>query len=386
MKISFLMGIYPSYGGVEKVSTYLANELVKRGHEVSIVSFDQPHPEIAEKELDHRVTLIALQFPISKSKNLETLKKYYRSHSLDILISQWAVPARVAWFCRKAISGTKARYITVHHNDPTTNSKIKGLELKIENKDGLLFLNKLKLWGTRFFSRLNLRIGYDLSDAYVVLSDSFKSSAKRYMLLGKGSEIVAIPNPLTISPPPSVMEKKNNILFIGRIENNQKRTLRLLDIWSHVCKKLPDWTLTIIGDGPDKTLLKDEIASRQLERITLTGFTSPIPYLIESKILLLVSEYEGFGLVITEAMSYRVVPIVLNSFTACRDTIFNHSVGYAVDPPFNSETFAQKIVDLANDNDKMCEISRNAQNAVKRFEISNIVDQWEKLFAKLKGL
>ena len=40
------MGIYPSYGGVEKVSTYLANELVKRGHEVSIVSFDQPHPEI----------------------------------------------------------------------------------------------------------------------------------------------------------------------------------------------------------------------------------------------------------------------------------------------------------------------------------------------------
>lgn len=75
MKISFLMGIYPSYGGVEKVSTYLANELVKRGHEVSIVSFDQPHPEIAEKELDHRVTLIALQFPISKSKNLETLKK-----------------------------------------------------------------------------------------------------------------------------------------------------------------------------------------------------------------------------------------------------------------------------------------------------------------------
>lgn len=96
----------------------------------------------------------------------------------------------------------------MHHNDPTTNSKIKGLELKIENKDGLLFLNKLKLWGTRFFSRLNLRIGYDLSDAYVVLSDSFKSSAKRYMLLGKGSEIVAIPNPLTISPPPSVMEKK----------------------------------------------------------------------------------------------------------------------------------------------------------------------------------
>lgn len=385
MKISFLMGIYPSYGGVEKVSTYIANEFVKRGHQVSIVSFAQPHPKVAERELDHRVKLIALQFPVGKSENLSILKGYYQTHGLDILISQWAVPAKVAWFCRNAISGTKARYITVHHNDPTTNSKIKEFELKIEHKDGPFLLNILKLWSIRCFSRLNLRIGYNLSDAYVILSENFKSATKKYMLLGKNAEIISIPNPLTIPPPPPVMDKKNNILFIGRLENNQKRTLRLLDIWSQVSIKLSDWTLTIVGDGPDKTLLEQEIVSQKLERITITGFTSPIPYLIESKILLLVSEYEGFGLVITEAMSYGVIPIVLNSFAACRDTIIDDSVGYAIDTPFDPDVFANKIIDLVNNTDKMREISRNAQKAAKKFEISNIADEWEKLFAKLKA-
>ena len=54
MNLLFFYRIYPNYGGVEVVTTVLANQFVKDGHNVTIVSIEQPHPELL-KDLDDRI-------------------------------------------------------------------------------------------------------------------------------------------------------------------------------------------------------------------------------------------------------------------------------------------------------------------------------------------
>lgn len=382
MKISFLMGIYPSYGGVEKVTTHLANEFVRRGHKVSIVSFNQPHPYIAERELDKRVRLLPLRFPVWSKDNLVRIREFYANDGLDILISQWAVPAKVAWFCKKAISGTNAKLITVHHNLPDTNTVIKSIEIKIAHHEGNQLINRLKLWGIREFSRWNLRQVYKVSDKFVILSERLKPIASKFMRLPMTSNIYAITNPLTISPPHKIIPKEKTIIYVGRIENNQKRTMRLLDIWESLYEKLPEWDFKIVGDGPDRKALEDEIVRRKLKRIKLMGYADPEPFFSRAKILLLVSEYEGFGLVISEGMSYGVVPIVLDSFPSCRDTITDSSVGVIVEYPFDVKIFSDKVLSLALDDKRWAEMSVNAVKNSQRFSITAIADQWESLFSE----
>lgn len=385
MHISFLMGTYPSHGGVEKVSTHLANEFVKRGHKVSIISFIQPNPEIAELELDCRVNLIALKYPVNNAENIKRLNNYYRTEGLDILINQWAVPAKVAFFCKLVISGTDAKLVTVHHNNPTTNARIKDIEDSLYNKSGLFLINKLKYCLIKLVSRINLRIVYELSDSYVVLSESFKPMAKHYMLLRNIDKMHAITNPLTIAAAPDSITKKNKILFVGRIENKQKRTLRLLDIWNKIANDMNDWEFIIVGDGPDRILFEKEIKRRELDRIYVQGFCSPEPYMTEAKILLLVSDFEGLPLVLAEAMSYGVVPIVLNSFTSSEDIIVNGTNGYLLDMPFCPGAFAEKITELAIDVKKLTEMGDKARQQSRNFKIDYVVSLWETLFKNLRN-
>lgn len=143
MNILFLMGTYPSYGGVEKVSTVLANEFVQRGYGVSIISFEQPFPELALKELNPNIKLYKLKKPVYTKKNIKILSTIIQNQNIDILINQWAVPFYVARLCHHALQGSNCKLITVHHNLPNTNARIKGIEIKIEKKIDNLLINKI---------------------------------------------------------------------------------------------------------------------------------------------------------------------------------------------------------------------------------------------------
>ena len=65
-----------------------------------------------------------------------------------------------------------------------------------------------------------------------------------------------------------------------------------------------DWELMIVGEGEERNNMEKYIKAHNLSRVKLCGFHSDmIPFFSESKILLMTSRYEGFGLVLTEAMS-----------------------------------------------------------------------------------
>lgn len=381
--ILFLMGVYPSYGGVEKVSTILANAFVESGHSVSIVSFEQPHPELIDKELNHEVGLYKLSYPVFGKRNIQKLRTIIVKQKIDILINQWAVPYYVARLCYKATQGLNCKVITVHHNDPSTNARIKGIEIDIKRKAGISTFLHLKLSLVRFFSRLSLRYTYKKCDRYVVLSPSFIPIATRYMGIHHPHKILALPNPVTINPccdiDKTMSNKRKEIIWVGRIEYNQKRTFRLIDIWQKLYLMHPDWHLTIVGDGPDRQDLQNRIVETKLPNIEITGFRDPVVYYDRASILLLVSEYEGFPLVTIESMSYGVVPVVLGSYAACYDIIENGKNGFIVPTPFRTQMFADVVDSLICNETLLKRISEEAYNSSENFSRRKIVGKWNEL-------
>lgn len=386
MNILFLLGIYPSYGGVEKVTTVLANGLTRRRHQVSILSFEQPFPEIADRELLPSVRMHRLRKPVDSVENCKRLNNILRAEETDIIISQWCVPYYVAKLCRRAMRGTKCRFISVHHNTPDTNARIKDVEIALEQRRGNAIINRIKLAAIRAVSRLSLRYTYKASDCFVVLAPSFIPIAKKYIGIRQTNKIRAIGNPITLMP----SDKDNNdvkqkeIVYVGRIEDNQKRTHRLPDIWKELEPAYPDWCMTVVGDGPDRKKLQEKIRRLNLQRMKVVGYQDPARYYRRASILVLVSEYEGFGLVIVEGMSFGVVPVVYGSYRSVYDIIDSGRDGVITPPPYSSADMVSALRTVMERPNLWQIMSANAIKKSASFALERILDEWEDLFKLLR--
>lgn len=385
MNILFLVGKYPGFGGVETVTTILSNGFIKRGHKVFIASFEAPNEEAKKGKLSSSVELVKLDYPVKKKENIQKLKSLVEKKSIDFVINQWAVPYFVAQFLNKIKKGSKAKVIAVHHNQPDTNARLHEIDFISENS-GIFkkcFL-KLKHSAYLFGSRLSLRYVYEKADCFVVLSPSFVPLLSKFIGVKSPTKVKVIGNPLTIGEAPMI-EKENEIIMVGRIEFNQKRNLRALEIWDRIHVYFPDWKMIFVGDGPDSDKLSAEIDKRKLPRVEITGFVDPLPYYQRARILLLTSEYEGFGLVLLEAMKNGVVPVALNSYAALNDIVPSNDYGVILPYPFDADIASEQLRNLMLDAEILKVRSMNAKKIPALFSEDKILEDWEQLFNEMQG-
>ena len=374
--ILFLMGTYPSYGGVEIVSTVLANQFIENGHQVTIASYKQPLHEAPQLNLSDQCDLLFLSHPVLSFHNIKKLREYILTHEIDVLINQWVVPFYATLVWKLATYGTECKVYSVHHNPPDTNMRIQSLKRKIESGKGYL----KGVYGlVREVSRLSLAFCIRNSHRFILLSPSFILVAQKFSRVKSAEKFLSIPNPISIPLPDEDISREKEIIYVGRIEYNQKRTDRVIDIWKELESKYPDWKLTIVGDGEDREDLQKRIDGYGLKRVVITGFVDPIPYYKRASILLLTSEYEGFGLVIAEAMSHGVVPVVYNSFGAAKDLITDGHNGVLVDKPFSDSGFAEKVNELMDKPDYLNELSENGRIVSAGYSIDRIANEWYQL-------
>lgn len=375
-KILFLMGTYPSYGGVEIVSTTLANQFIEDGHQVTIASYKQPLHEAPQLNLSEHCDLLLLSHPVLSLKNIKKLREYILTHEIDVLINQWVVPFYATLVWKLATYGTECKVYSVHHNPPDTNMRIQSLKARIES--GKSYLKGV--YGlVREVSRLNLAFCIRNSHKFILLSPSFIPVAQKFSRVKSAEKFLSIPNPISIPLPDEDISREKEIIYVGRIEYNQKRTDRVIDIWKELESKYPDWKLTIVGDGEDREDLEKRIDGYGLKRVEITGFVDPIPYYKRASILLLTSEYEGFGLVIAEAMSHGVVPVVYNSFESAKDLITDGYNGALIEKPFRVSHFTKLVQELI-ENIEWHVLSQNSRISSKRFSVNTIVQDWYQLW------
>lgn len=160
----------------------------------------------------------------------------------------------------------------------------------------------------------------------------------------------------------------------------QKGFDRLVSAWRIVSRKHPDWTLSIYGDGMREQLQRqvDEegVASSCLLKHTVQNIVDKY---CESSIFVLSSRYEGFGMVIIEAMACGVPPVSFTCPCGPRDIIADGRDGLLVENG-DIEGLAEKICYLIEHEDLRRKMGRQARMDVERFRIEHIAEQWKELF------
>lgn len=380
--ILFVLGRYPNIGGVESITTNLSNEFVKLGNQVHIVSFEAVC-SLNQMGLNDKVKTLTLSYPVYSQSNKKELTAYISENKIEVVMNNWCLPFYVSRLINYCIRNTPCKYLAIHQNDPVTNARLKNCEIRIEEHIGLNIVNKIQWHVINIVSRLSLKYVYHKCDRFVVLSPSFIPPLKKYIWEKNGAKISAIPEAFETEANGNKYEKEKEIIYLGRIDYNQKRVRRIIDIWSHLESIYPEWHLTIVGDGPDMGTVKKKVINYNLKNVRFEGYQKPDKYFKRASIMLLVSEYEGFGIVLVEAQSFGCVPIALDSYSALHDIVKDDVNGIIVEYPFQINRFVSEISSLIENKEKLEKCELNAIKSVDKFRLTNVVKMWLQLFDEL---
>ena len=231
------------------------------------------------------------------------------------------------------------------------------------------------------------------SDKYDLLSDSFIKGFKQYTHIKDTKKLVVITNPVTIDVSDYELDlegKEKEVVYVGRVDCNQKRVERIIETWGVLEPDFPKWKLRIIGDGKDRRKVERLVGTLGLKNVFFEGFQYPRPYYERSSLLVLASECEGFGLVIVEAMSFGVVPVVLGSYSAVYDILDNGKDGVVVhydrDKGFDAKAMAQALSGIMGNTRKRHEMAVEAFRKSRNFSIETIGSQWDVMLKNVSGV
>lgn len=386
-------------GGLEVVTSILANKFVKEGHNVGVFIYrkDDDGHSIRDRFSD-KVKVYQYDHYSDAYGTASALSDVIKLMDAHIIINQWGLPLIPIKTACKAIQRMPwVKIISVYHNAPDANGRIQGVTIQLAKTKNPLKRCLLKLKRAVFTKVTShaMRYNYDHSDKYLVLSESYRKVFQDFTHLKNTPKLGVMTNPITISPSElgsfedrlkGIDSKEKEIIFVGRLDFVQKRTYRVLDTWSLLKDKHPDWRLTIVGDGPDRGNLEKHAKALNLKRVHFEGFQNPLKYYKRASILMLTSDFEGFPLVLAEAMSFGVVPVVYNSFAAVNDIIDDGKTGVIVDKvdgSFNNKAMAKGVESVIDDFDDKHQMAIDAISKSKEYSLDEIYKRWIKVFDSL---
>lgn len=211
-------------------------------------------------------------------------------------------------------------------------------------------------------------------DRFVVLTKEDKLAWKEL------DNVEVIPDPLAFDINEVSPLTNKRVIAVGRYVY-QKGFDLLLQAWSKVEKQLPDWELTIYGMG-DRSPYEKLMDNLQIDRnrCHLYGPTDDIKReYLNSSLFVFSSRFEGFGMVLIEAMACGLPVVSFDCPCGPKDIVRHQEDGLLI-PSGNIEKFSESLLHLMSDSTLRQQMSSAALNNVRRFHLEAIVKQWKNLF------
>lgn len=375
MKIVYVIASLETSGGTERIVSEKANYLAEVfGYDVSIICYDQHKNSPNFYILSEKVEQINLglqmysqyryKYPyrlwkkyLLRSRLKEELSKVVKEINPDLLIgiSHFRADIVCAINCKgkKIIESHVPRFFIESTNNKYINDIYK------------------RYYDMRYFHVIEKK-----ADMIITLTEGDRE------LWSKAKRVETIPNFSNIHIDQVCDHKKKRVITVGRL-SKEKGFDRLLVIWKLVVNKHPDWQLDIFGDGDMKNKLEQKIKLGNITNVTLCGTTNQISKeLSKSSICVSTSYYEGFSLVLLEAITHGVPCVAFDCPYGPKTIIEDGKCGYLVENGHIPQ-FVEKLCTLMENEQLRIEFSKASIERSKFFNIDAIMLQWKKLFEEL---
>lgn len=378
MKIVYVIETLASTGGTEKMISQKANYLAdKLGNDVTIITCSQNVSQPNIFSLSDRVRQIYLGIPLYSQYQYKYPKRLWLKYKLNkqlqssinaaIQKSDPNILIGVSHFNADVICSinTRAKKIIECHE-----ARFFTLSGKSQHQN-LISKLYLKIYRFHYFKTIEKK-----ADVVVTLTQGDKE------LWNKARRIEVIPNFSNISVNTVSSCNMKRVISVGRL-SWEKGYERLIKIWRIIALRYPDWHLDIYGEGELENIIKEEISEREIKNIYFHNYTNRInDEYSKSSIFVMTSHYEGFGLVLLEAMRHGVPCVAFNCPFGPSCIIENDQSGFLVEND-NINIFAEKLSLLIKDDVLRKNFSRKAIIRSKVFTIENVMEQWKSLFEDL---
>lgn len=208
------------------------------------------------------------------------------------------------------------------------------------------------------------------ADAVVSLTEADAAFWRNY-----SKRVLIIPNMITIRPQKVKSYQSKMVVSVGRF-SYEKGYDRLIKAWSYLGASYPDWQLLLVGNGDIKeydALIRSYGLSAVVHCLPATEHIEEI--YSEASIYAMGSRYEGFGLVLTEAMSCGLPCVAFDCPHGPAEIISDGEDGFLV-PDNHVEAFADNLCRLMADESLRERMGRKAAVNVKRFDVDSVMKCW----------
>lgn len=211
------------------------------------------------------------------------------------------------------------------------------------------------------------------ADIIVTLTDQDKQLWKR------AKQVEVIPNFSTMKIRQYSDCTPKRVIAVGRLEW-EKGFGRLIEAWSIASSRYPDWHLDIYGEGNMYNTLIKLIKIYKTKNITIHNFVTDISKeYISSSICAVSSYFEGFSLVVLEALKHGVPCVAFDCPFGPRSIISDASCGFLVDNG-DIRLFAERLSLLMGDENLRKQFSETAIRKANTFDVDIIMNKWKYLF------
>ena len=363
---------YPTFGGSGVLATELGKALAQKGHLVHFITYQQPVrlngfiPNIFYHEVQVP-TYPLFDYPPYETALASTMVDVIKNNDLDLLHVHYAIPHASAAYMAKKILEKEGKTIPVI-------TTLHGTDITLVGRD--------KTYAPVVAFSINQ------SDGITAVSENLRDETYRTFTIEK--EIEVIYNFVDVArftrKPIDAFRKViapdgERILLHASNFRKIKRVQDVVKIFHEVHKEIPS-KLLFVGDGPERQMAEE--LSRSLDvcdDVRFVGKQEQMEDILAiADLFLLTSDYESFGLAALEAMAAGV-PVVSTNAGGLKEIMIQGETGYMADIG-DIKAMSRYALDILQNDDVLKGFKTKAAAHAKKYDISNIIPVYEKLYER----
>jgi len=364
---------YPTYGGSGVLATELGKALADKGHNIHFITYQQPvrlsgfHANIFYHEV-RVLTYPLFEYPPYESALASAMVDVVNNNKIDLLHVHYAIPHAAAAYMAKQILAKQNKKIpvitTLHGTDITLVGRDKTyspvVTFSMEESDILTAVsNNLR---EETYKNFNIKKPIEVIYNFVDVKRFHKKPVDVFkQLIAPGNEKIIV--------------HASNFRKVKRVDDVVKTFLLI--------NKKINAKLLLIGDGPERPFI--ESMTRDCgsgDCIKFLGKQEQMEDILPiADLFLLTSDYESFGLAALEAMAAEV-PVISTNAGGLPEIIIDGYCGFMSNVG-DVEDMAKNAMKILHDDVTHAEFKKNALSQAKKFDIQNIVPQYERLYKEV---